>query len=377
MKALQDQTQTKLRSQQAREEAERLRSASRARSACSSKPGPDRRRQPAAVGETNILSLDLSGASDALSDASTPQKECVTQASPPCSARPVGTASSRGSNHSGHWESEWEANGLERRQIKSAVKESRHRFIDDNRFGCHFTATGMPFTSCRSPRLHKVRDREALASTLLESQKRAASLPSARPAHGAVEKHTPGQLPGYLVRRKLREQRRSEEEQQARLAQRAKPPPGFRLVPAAERAAAEKATRKLLEETMALFLKVSHDVPASSAQGSPAIAPPCFCTRHKLSLYPFIYSHISPPICLCVCARAHTHTRMHTGARRRELEKTITGLEAHLSRLTVDCKEDGSLMVPEALSLVPPGPQPKLVSEGQRIKLLQSGPAII
>jgi len=331
VKALQDQTQTKLRSQQAREEAERLRTASRARSACSSKPGPDRRRQPAAVGETNILSLDLSGASDALSDASTPQKECVTQASPPCSARPVGTASSRGSNHSGHWESEWEANGLERRQIKSAVKESRHRFIDDNRFGCHFTATGMPFTSCRSPRLHKVRDREALASTLLESQKRAASLPSARTAHGAVEKHTPGQLPGYLVRRKLREQRRSEEEQQARLAQRAKPPPGFRLVPAAERAAAEKATRKLLEETMALFLKVSHDVPASSAQG----------------------------------------------ARRRELEKTITGLEAHLSRLTVDCKEDGSLMVPEALSLVPPGPQPKLVSEGQRIKLLQSGPAII
>ena len=101
-----------------------------------------------------------------------------------------------------------------------------------------------------------------------ESQKRAASLPSVRPAHGAVEKHTPGQLPGYLVRRKLREQRRSEEEQQARLAQRAKPPPGFRLVPAAERAAAEKATRKLLEETMALFLKVSHDVPASSAQGS-------------------------------------------------------------------------------------------------------------
>ena len=68
---------------------------------------------------------------------------------------------------------------------------------------------------------------------------------------------------------------------------------------------------------------------------------------------------------------------MHTGARRRELEKTITGLEAHLSRLTVDCKEDGCLMVPEALSLVPPGPQPKPVSEGQRIKLLQSGPAII
>merc|ERR1719478_955736 len=337
VKALQDQTQTKLRAQQAHEEAERLRSASRARSACSSKPGPGRRRQSAAVGETNILSLDLSGASDTLSDASTPQKECVTQASPPCSVRPIGTASSRGlsssrgSNHSGHWESEWEANGLERRQIKSAVKESRHRFIDDNRFGCHFTATGMPFTSCRSPRLHKVRDREALASTLLESQKRAASLPSVRPAHGAVEKHTPGQLPGYLVRRKLREQRRSEEEQQARLAQRAKPPPGFRLVPAAELAAAEKATRKLLEETMALFLKVSHDVPASSAQG----------------------------------------------ARRRELEKTITGLEAHLSRLTVDCKEDGSSMVPEALSLVPPGPQPKLVSEGQRIKLLQSGPAII
>ena len=39
--------------------------------------------------------------------------------------------------------------------------------------------------------------------------------------------------------------------------------------------------------------------------------------------------------------------------------------------------DDGCLMVPEALSLVPPGPQPKLVSEGQRIKLLQSGPAII
>ena len=81
---------------------------------------------------------------------------------------------------------------------------------------------------------------------------------------------------GYLLGKWVSRQRKKNKakdsglskEQQARLAQRAKPPPGFRLVPAAERAAAEKATRKLLEETMALFLKVSHDVPASSAQGS-------------------------------------------------------------------------------------------------------------
>ena len=92
----------------------------------------------------------------------------------------------------GHWQDQWESNGLARRNIKSAIKEDR-RFIDDNRFGCclipgkfyvdcfsqyflllscfrscnlatgwdssyrcHFTATGMPYSSARSPRISKV-----------------------------------------------------------------------------------------------------------------------------------------------------------------------------------------------------------------------------
>jgi hypothetical protein len=124
--------------------------------------------------------------SDLLSEASTPEKEAGSMVAPStasCRGLSSRGLSSAGGSRGSHWEEQWESKGLERRHIKSRMQDDR-RFIDDNRFGslhaaatppscagvckeagadwwqresrCHFTATGMPYTAIRSPRLSKV-----------------------------------------------------------------------------------------------------------------------------------------------------------------------------------------------------------------------------
>jgi hypothetical protein len=209
-----------------------------------------------------------SDAGSSLSNASTPEKDAST----PCKSAP----SSRGlcSAHGSHWEEQWASRGLERKQIKSAQKDDR-RFIDDNRFGCHFTSTGMPFSVITSPRISKVRDHQAMVQALQDSKKasvvssRCLTTDSARKGgleHQLMPRHAPGEVPEYIVRRKQKQRQREIEEAQER-SWRALVPEGFRLVPDDERAHAEKATRELWQETMRQFLKIPHHDGAPSACG--------------------------------------------------------------------------------------------------------------
>lgn len=87
-----------------------------------------------------------------MSNASTPEKDAETGSA----RKSVGRGLSSGHSGSSQWEDRWTSRGLARSQIKSAVKDDR-RFMEDNRFGCHFTSTGMPFSVMRSPRISKVR----------------------------------------------------------------------------------------------------------------------------------------------------------------------------------------------------------------------------
>ena len=135
-------------------------SLSRPRTAVSSS-GASSRPRTASSPAPNVLVISPSrrcmdqGASEAssLSNASTPEKDA--EGGPPCN-KAEGRGLSSAHSGSSHWEERWASRGLARSQIKSAVKDER-RFIDDNRFGCHFTPTGMPFNSMRSPRISKVR----------------------------------------------------------------------------------------------------------------------------------------------------------------------------------------------------------------------------
>lgn len=95
--------------------------------------------------------LDASEAG-CLSNASTPEKDAETGSE----CKTLGRGLSSAHSGSSQWEDRWTSRGLARSQIKSAVKDDR-RFMDDNRFGCHFTSTGMPFSVMRSPRISKVR----------------------------------------------------------------------------------------------------------------------------------------------------------------------------------------------------------------------------
>ena len=170
-----------------------------------------------------------------------------------------------------------------------------------------------------------------------EDNKKPSTAVSTRPSsagtaasRAASSRCAPGQVPEYILRRKEEQRQRALEEERER-ARRALVPDGFRLVPPGERVAAERALRELWQETMRLFLRIPHDtVSPSQVQ------------------------------------------------RRKELEDTIQLLESRLSFLSV---EDGAAVImPEGVSLVPAGlgqrDKPSL-SEGQRIKILQSGPAVI
>lgn len=144
-----------------------------------------------------------------------------------------------------------------------------------------------------------------------------------------VAKHTPGQIPEYILVRKAQQQQQEMREEQER-ARRALVPDGFKLVSDDERASAERKTRDLWQEAMGRFMRIPHDTA--------------------------------------------TPVQVH---RRQELEKTIQTLENQLRVLSVE--GGGALLVPEGFSLMP---QPfkgkeRPMTEGERIKMLQSGPSIL
>jgi hypothetical protein len=183
----------------------------------------------------------------------------------------------------------------------------------------------------------QVRDRDALVKTAEDTQKRAASAVAIRPTSasssgsGQLVRHTPGQVPDYILQRRERKRQEDQREELLR-ARRALVPDGFRVVPDSERASAERQTRQLWQQAMGHFMRIPHDT-KSPAQVQ----------------------------------------------RRQELEKSIKALEQQLQVLSVD--GGGALLVPEGLSLVPTAlpcaNKETPLTEGQRIKMLQNGPPIM
>jgi len=187
-------------------------------------------------------------------------------------------------------------------------------------FTASFSATGVPFTSMRSPRLSRAADRPANATAI---EKRATA---PRPRSATTPSvHSPGQVPGYLARRKAGRAaaaKRAEERSSAL-------PAGMRILPDQERAALQAELQREWQVAMGAFQRLP-------------VAPP----------------------------------RPEQRLRRNALESHLDTLDALGQRL----RAPGVLLVPDGGALSVPrwdsasGAPP--MSEVERVKAMQRGPSI-
>ena len=118
------------------------------------------------------------------------------------------------------------------RSDKEVAVERLHRTSlkqDKNRFNVFFTPCGIPYTQVQSPRIRRERDLIDRIESSLPSDSRL----NFRPTSAPERKLKPGEIPGYLSRRK--QEARAEAVRRADEAMKALVPPGFRLIEEAEK----------------------------------------------------------------------------------------------------------------------------------------------
>ena len=128
-------------------------------------------------------------------------------------------------------------------------------FLESNRYQVHFTSTGIPYTSCHSPRVSRLRDADA-DSRLTTA---ASSHPSSKSAAPSPAVHRAGAVPKYLQQRK--KELEADKEEKKRIAAIPEIPAGMRAVPDWEKKEASRRLgaeiRRLEQQFSALPLNAS------------------------------------------------------------------------------------------------------------------------